>query len=105
MISTQTEDKQDRLKRKTKPRKLAPGLRGRVEAAAFLGVGVSTLDSLARLGDVPKAIRLSGKVCWSRVELAWWCAYGCPNRATWATLWPTIRTARIAKKLRGYFNP
>ena len=79
-------------------RKPRPGLLGRAEAAAYLGIGVSTLDSLCRCGDVPAPVRLGGKVCWSRVELAHWCAHGCPNRAKWATVWVAIRAARMAKQ-------
>jgi predicted DNA-binding transcriptional regulator AlpA len=72
---------------------IPPALLRRKDAAAFLGIGGSTLDRLTAAGLVPAPIKLAGSVCWSRGELAEFCRHGCPPRTEWAARWNAIVTA------------
>ena len=77
---------------------LPPALLGREAAAAFLTISASSLDRLSAAGEVPAPVRLGGRIAWCRRELSAWAARGCPDRATWAKLWPLIRDRRPARK-------
>jgi excisionase family DNA binding protein len=51
------------------PPSLAPrGLR-RVQAAEYIGVGVSKFDEMVRDGRMPKPKRVGGRTIWDRLEL------------------------------------
>lgn len=84
----------DSRRRNTRRRRIPPGLLRRKDAAAFLGIGGSTLDRLNAAGLVPAPIKLAGSVCWSRDELAEFCRRGCPPRAEWSATWKALLAAR-----------
>lgn len=84
------------IRTKKARRRISPALLRRKDAAAYLGVGGSTLDRLNAGGLVPAPIKLAGSVCWCRAELAAWCRHGCPLRTEWQPKWQAIVTARSA---------
>lgn len=77
-----------------KRRRLPPGLLRREDAAPYCGVSLPTWDRWTAAGLNPAAVKIGGAVLWSRHELAEWCRRGCPDRKTWAALWPAIRDGR-----------
>ena len=85
--------KKPRVRRRLMP----PALLDKPDAAAFLSISVSTLDRLSAAGEVPAPVRLGGRLAWNRRELSAWAARDCPDRASWAKLWPTIRDRRPAR--------
>ena len=86
------------IRAKPKPRRLPPALLSRESAAAYLTISASSLDRLSAAGDLPAPVKLGGRIAWCRRELSAWAARGCPDRATWAKLWPQIRDRRPARK-------
>ncbi|HEX4607903.1 MAG TPA: hypothetical protein VH092_06845 [Urbifossiella sp.] len=81
-------------------RRLPPGLLRREAAAGFCSAGVSTWDRWTAAGLTPAPVKIGGAVLWSRRELAAWIDHGCPDRATWASIWQTLVTARRAGRAR-----
>ncbi len=51
------------------PPTLAPLGLDRVEAAAFIGVGVTMFDQLVREGTMPQPRTIKGRLVWHRAEL------------------------------------
>jgi predicted DNA-binding transcriptional regulator AlpA len=51
------------------PPNLAPIGIDRVEAAAFIGIGVTTFDQLVREGTMPQPRTIKGRLVWHRTEL------------------------------------
>jgi predicted DNA-binding transcriptional regulator AlpA len=51
------------------PLSLAPRGLSRVQAAEYIGVGVSKFDALVRDGRMPKPKRVDGRTIWDRLEL------------------------------------
>lgn len=51
------------------PLTLAPLGLDRVEAAAFIGVGVTTFDDLVRKGVMPQPRMIGSRLVWHRAEL------------------------------------
>lgn len=51
------------------PPTLAPLGLDRVEAAAFIGIGVTTFDQLVREGTMPQPRTIKGRLVWHRTEL------------------------------------
>ncbi len=84
-----------------KPRKrpaVLPGLLRPSAAAAYLGLGRSTLDRLNAAGLVPQPVRLGGALAWSRAELAAWAKRGCPPRAEWRPVWAALLAAETTAR-------
>jgi len=96
--ATPAPDAASNKKSRARRRLLPPALLDKPDAAAFLSISVSTLDRLSAAGEVPAPVRLGGRLAWNRRELSAWAARGCPDRATWAKLWPQIRDRRPARK-------
>ena len=51
------------------PLSLAPRGLSRVQAAEYVGVGVSKFDEMVRDGRMPKPKRVDGRTIWDRLEL------------------------------------
>jgi predicted DNA-binding transcriptional regulator AlpA len=51
------------------PPSLAPRGLSRVQAAEYVGVGVSKFDEMVRDGRMPKPNRVDGRAIWDRLEL------------------------------------
>jgi predicted DNA-binding transcriptional regulator AlpA len=84
-------------RKRSKRRRVPPGLLRRPDAARYCGVGCSTWDRLAAAGLTPAPVRLAGSVAWSRRELALWIDHGCPPRAEWAALWQALLARRTGR--------
>lgn len=95
--ATATPATASKKKPRVRRRLLPPALLDKPDAAAFLSISVSTLDRLSAAGEVPAPVRLGGRLAWNRRELSAWAARDCPDRASWAKLWPTIRDRRPAR--------
>lgn len=61
-------------------------------AASFSGQSRSSWDRLTAMGKNPEPIRLGSTPYWGRRELQAWIDHHCPDRDTWAILWPKLRT-------------
>ena len=59
---------------------IVPALLDAEGAAHYCGIGRSLWLKMDRAGEVPKAIRLRGRVLWSRFALEDWIRSGCPRR-------------------------
>ena len=51
------------------PTSLAPRGLSRVQAAEYIGVGVTKFDEMVKDGRMPKAKQIDGRIVWDRVLL------------------------------------
>ena len=66
-----------------KPRPLTVG---RADAAALVGIGVTTFDRLDAAGKTPAAVWVGGRKVYRTADLAEWVRLGCPDRRTFDAL-------------------
>lgn len=59
---------------------ITPALLSDEQAAHYCGVGRTLWRKMDRAGEVPRAIKLRGRVLWSRCSLDRWIEGGCKPR-------------------------
>ena len=71
----------------------SPAGLGPDDAAAFIGLGRSTLDRYNAARLVPEPRRVGNRLLYSRDELAAWLRHGSPPRDEWVPIWRAILAA------------
>ena len=69
----------------------SPELLRATEASKLCGIPRSSWDKQTAAGLTPMPIRLGKSNRWSASELRAWMYHHCPDRKTWAAMWPRIR--------------
>jgi len=57
----------------------------------LLGVGRSTVYTLASRDALPAPVQVGRGKRWARAEIEAWVLHGAPSRAAWARMWPKVR--------------
>lgn len=70
------------------------------DAAAFVAMSRSTLDTYVSAGLVPGPARVGGKCIFSRQKLESWLAHGCPPAAEFEPIWRKLLAAPVGGPTR-----